>query len=107
LTSGDGVSPVEHGPSASAIDASVYGFIANFYFHDIETPLKQFVQSRENVVRHHCAIHDAVKALARCRAASARLLQGVDRQWCTPFVFRRQIQLNEGVIAYVANTCSR
>jgi hypothetical protein len=26
-------------------DANIYGFIANIYFYDIETPLKQFVVS--------------------------------------------------------------
>ena len=30
----------------------IYGFIANIYFYDIETPLKQFVASAHNLVRH-------------------------------------------------------
>jgi glutathione S-transferase len=49
-----------HGPTPSGIDAGIYGFIANIYFYDIETPLKKFVVARENLVRHCRAIHDAV-----------------------------------------------
>ncbi len=49
-----------HGPTPSSIDAGIYGFIANIYFYDIETPLKKFVVARENLVRHCRAIHDAV-----------------------------------------------
>ena len=51
-----------HGEEPTSIDAGVYGFIANIYFYEIETPLKQFVVSHENVVRHCRAIHDAVRA---------------------------------------------
>jgi hypothetical protein len=51
-----------HGQMPTSIDASIYGFIANIYFYDIQTPLRQFVRSRDNIVRHCCAIHDAVKA---------------------------------------------
>ena len=32
-----------HGPAPTSIDAGIYGFIANIYFYDIATPLKQFV----------------------------------------------------------------
>jgi glutathione S-transferase len=49
-----------HGASATSIDAAVYGFIANIYYYDIDTPLKQFVVAHENVVRHCRAIHAAV-----------------------------------------------
>jgi len=49
-----------HGPKPTSIDAGIYGFIANIYFYDIETPLKQFVVTHDNVVRHCRAIHDAV-----------------------------------------------
>src|SRR5499427_1048726 len=49
-----------HGPKPTGIDAGIYGFIANIYFYDIDTPLKQFVTSRQNLVRHCRAIHDAV-----------------------------------------------
>jgi glutathione S-transferase len=51
-----------HGEKPTSIDAAVYGFIANIYFYAIETPLKQFVVSHANIVRHCCAIHDAVTA---------------------------------------------
>ena len=49
-----------HGPKPTGIDAGIYGFIANIYFYNIDTPLKQFVTSRQNLVRHCRAIHDAV-----------------------------------------------
>jgi glutathione S-transferase len=51
-----------HGGKPTSVDAGVYGFIANIYFYEIETPLKQFVQAHENIVRHCSAIHDAVTA---------------------------------------------
>jgi hypothetical protein len=37
-------------------------FIANIYFYQIETPLREFVVSHENIVQHCRAIHDAVMA---------------------------------------------
>ena len=49
-----------HGPSPTSIDAAIYGFIANIYFYDIDTPLKQFVSARQNLVRHSIAIHETV-----------------------------------------------
>ena len=49
-----------HGGKATSIDAGIYGFIANIYFYDIETPLKQFVVAHGNIVRHCRAIHEAV-----------------------------------------------
>ena len=49
-----------HGGKPTSIDAAIYGFIANIYFYDIDTPLKQFVVARENIVRHCRAIHAAV-----------------------------------------------
>jgi glutathione S-transferase len=49
-----------HGEKPTSIDASIYGFIANIYFYDIETPLKQFVVAHDNLVRHCHAIHEAV-----------------------------------------------
>ena len=41
-------------------DAGVYGFLANIHFYAIETPLKRFIASRPNLVRHCEAIHAAV-----------------------------------------------
>src|ERR1700752_4117549 len=49
-----------HGAKPTSIDAGIYGFIANIYFYEIETPLRQFVMSHANIVRHCRAIHDAV-----------------------------------------------
>ena len=49
-----------HGPKPTSIDAGIYGFLANIYFYDIETPLRQFVMSSKNLVQHCLAIHAAV-----------------------------------------------
>jgi glutathione S-transferase len=51
-----------HGPNPGAVDAAIYGFIANIYFYDIDTPLKEFVIAHDNLVRHCRAIHAAVMA---------------------------------------------
>jgi glutathione S-transferase len=48
------------GPEPSSIDAGIYGFVANIYFYRIDTPLKEFVMSRQNIVRHCNAVHAAV-----------------------------------------------
>lgn len=50
-----------HGATPSSIDAGIYGFIANIYFYDIETPMKKFVVGSDNLVRHCRAIHEAVR----------------------------------------------
>jgi glutathione S-transferase len=49
-----------HGKAPTSIDAGIYGFIANIWFYDIDTPLKQFVAAQENLVRHCTEIHNAV-----------------------------------------------
>lgn len=49
-----------HGEKPTGIDAGIYGFIANIYFYDIDTPLKQFVTAHDNIVRHCRALHQAV-----------------------------------------------
>jgi glutathione S-transferase len=54
-----------HGPKPTSIDAGIYGFIANIYFYEIETPLRQFVASQPNLVRHCTAIHAAVGSTSR------------------------------------------
>jgi glutathione S-transferase len=51
-----------HGPKPTSIDAGIYGFIANIYFYEIDTPLRQFVLAHANIVRHCRTIHDAVMA---------------------------------------------
>ena len=50
-----------HGNRPTSVDAGIYGFIANIYFYDIDTPLKQFVTAHQNLVRHCTAIHDAIR----------------------------------------------
>ena len=49
-----------HGDKPTAIDAGIYGFIANIYFYDIATQLKEFVVSHDGLVQHCRAIHAAV-----------------------------------------------
>jgi len=49
-----------HGEQPTSIDAGIYGFIANIYFYDIDTPLKRFVAAHDNLVRHCRSIHAAV-----------------------------------------------
>lgn len=51
-----------HGPEPTSIDAGIYGFIANIYFYDIQTPLKQFVSAHRNLMLHCEAIHAAVSS---------------------------------------------
>jgi hypothetical protein len=41
-----------HGDKRTAVDSGIYGFIANVYFYDIDTPLKKFVVSNDGLVRH-------------------------------------------------------
>lgn len=41
-----------HGAKSCSADAAIYGFIANILFYPIETPLKQFVEAQDNLVRH-------------------------------------------------------
>jgi len=49
-----------NGPQPTSIDAGIYGFIANIWFFDIDTPLKRFVATHGNLVRHCQAIHAKV-----------------------------------------------
>jgi hypothetical protein len=53
-----------HVEKPSSIDAAIYGFIANIYFYDINTPLKQFVTAHDNIVRHCREIHEVVSGPA-------------------------------------------
>ena len=53
-----------HGDKPTSIDAGIYGFTANIYFYDIDTPLKQFVIAHDNIVRHCRAIHEAATRVA-------------------------------------------
>jgi glutathione S-transferase len=47
-----------HGERPGSVDAAIYGFIANIHFYPIDTPLKQLVASKRNLVRHCTGIHD-------------------------------------------------
>ena len=49
------------GEKASSADAGIYGFVANIYFYEIDTPLKEFVISHANLVAHCRSIHTAFK----------------------------------------------
>jgi glutathione S-transferase len=48
------------GAKPGSIDAAIYGFIANIYFYEIDTPLKKFLMSREALVAHCTSIHAAL-----------------------------------------------
>ena len=50
------------GARPCSVDAEIYGFVANIHFYAIDTPLKQFVAERDNLVRHCEAIHAAVSS---------------------------------------------
>jgi hypothetical protein len=52
--------------------------LANIYFYEVETPLKQFVASHENIVRHCRAIHDAT-SVAACAPLRVRSLDSFAR----------------------------
>ena len=49
-----------HGAKPTSIDAAIYGFIANIYFLEIDTPLKKFVVAAPGLVRHCTTIHAAI-----------------------------------------------
>ena len=51
-----------HGPQPTSVDAAIYGFIANIWLYDIDTPLKRFVAAKANLVRHCMDIDGIVMA---------------------------------------------
>jgi len=51
------------GSKPRSCDAAIYGFIANIYFYEIDTPLKQFLLSRPNLVAHCWAVQAALDAV--------------------------------------------
>ncbi|BAN28042.1 glutathione S-transferase family protein [Caballeronia insecticola] len=53
-----GDQPFMFGASPASIDAAVYGFVANIYFYDIDTPLRRFVAAQDNFVRHCRAMRE-------------------------------------------------
>ena len=48
------------GAKPTSIDAGIYGFIANIYFFEIDTPLKAFLVTRPNIVAHCHSVRDAL-----------------------------------------------
>jgi glutathione S-transferase len=48
------------GTRPTSIDAGIYGFTANIYFYDIDTPLKTFLVSKPNIEAHCLAVHEMV-----------------------------------------------
>jgi glutathione S-transferase len=52
------------GERPTSVDAGIYGFIANILFYPIDTPLKAFVVSHPDLVRHCRAIHAAIGSTA-------------------------------------------
>ena len=50
-----------HGEQPTSIDAGIYGFVANIFFYDIDTPLKRFVVAHDHLARHCRAVHEAVR----------------------------------------------
>jgi glutathione S-transferase len=48
------------GPKPSSVDAAIYGFFANIYLSDIETPLKTYAAASPRLIRHCLAVHAAV-----------------------------------------------
>jgi glutathione S-transferase len=59
-----GEKPFFFGARLEKIDATLYGFVANIYFYEIDTPLKRYVLSRPALVRHCLAIHERVGSAA-------------------------------------------
>ncbi|MDR5796430.1 glutathione S-transferase family protein [Caballeronia sp. LZ008] len=53
---GDG--PFMFGDAPASIDAALYGFVANIWFYDIDTPLKRFVATRGKLVEHCGAVRE-------------------------------------------------
>jgi glutathione S-transferase len=45
------------GATPGSLDAALYGFIANIYFFDIDTPLRRCVETHPNLIAHCRAIH--------------------------------------------------
>ena len=48
------------GSRPHSLDAAIYGFVANIYFYDIDTPLKRCVLDSPPLVRHCQVLHGVV-----------------------------------------------
>jgi glutathione S-transferase len=44
--------PFFFGEKPHGVDAAIFGFLANIYFYEIETPLKRFVAAAPGLARH-------------------------------------------------------
>ena len=55
-----GVEGFVFGPQPASIDAAIYGFVANIYYYEIDTPLRRYVLSRPELVRHCREVHARV-----------------------------------------------
>ena len=51
-------SPFFFGEHFSTIDACCYGFLANIYYFDINTPLRDFIQSQKKLEHYVCRIRE-------------------------------------------------
>jgi hypothetical protein len=51
------------GANPTSTDAGIYGFIANIHYYELETPLRAFVASQPNLLRHCKAIHALTAAV--------------------------------------------
>jgi glutathione S-transferase len=58
------------GSEPTSSDAGIYGFIANIFFYDIDTPLKRFVCAQSNLGRHCKSLHAAVSDGVTTRTAA-------------------------------------
>jgi glutathione S-transferase len=50
------------GPGPCSADASIYGFFANIYFYETETPLKIYAAACPRLTRHCLAVHAAISS---------------------------------------------
>jgi glutathione S-transferase len=48
------------GAKPTSVDAGIYGFIANIYFFEIDTPLKAYLVTRPNIVAHCHSVRAAL-----------------------------------------------
>ncbi|MFC4275650.1 glutathione S-transferase C-terminal domain-containing protein [Achromobacter aloeverae] len=48
------------GTTPRTVDAAIFGCVANIYFYDIDTPLKRYVSSRPELVRHCLAMRELI-----------------------------------------------
>jgi glutathione S-transferase len=63
--------PFLFGDRPHAADASAYGFLANIYFCDIDTPLRAFVLERPGLARYCERLHATVTDAARPDAVAS------------------------------------